>query len=130
MTDYSDLKRMAECATGFTDMSLAPDVVLGLIAENESLKHAVSAGAAREWDLRSQVTNAKESRARVVLSNKALRAEHGQFKAENETLRKVANELRRWASCEHLHHDKVDQHGTYEPCKVLARIDNALSKEG
>jgi hypothetical protein len=80
MTDYSDLKRMAECATGFTDMSLAPDVVLGLIAENESLKHSVAAGAAREWDLRSQVRNAKESRARVVLSNKALRKDAERYR--------------------------------------------------
>lgn len=45
-------------------------------------------------------------------------------------LRKIATELRRWASCEHVHHDKHDQHGSYEPCKVLARIDRALSKEG
>jgi ABC-type uncharacterized transport system involved in gliding motility auxiliary subunit len=45
-------------------------------------------------------------------------------------LRKIATELRRWASCEHVHHDKSDQHEFDEPCKVLARIDRALSKEG
>lgn len=50
-----------------------PSAVLALIAENESLKHAIAAGSAREWDLRSQVRAAKESRARVVQSNKALR---------------------------------------------------------
>lgn len=33
MTSRSELKRMAECAMGFTNMSLAPDVVLGLIEE-------------------------------------------------------------------------------------------------
>lgn len=52
-----------------------PSAVLALIAENESLKHAIAAGNAREWDLRSQVSAAKESRARVVQSNKALRKE-------------------------------------------------------
>ena len=50
--------------------------------------------------------------------------------AENEALREIATELRRWASCEHVHHDKLDQHEFDEPCKVLARIDKVLSKEG
>lgn len=48
---------------------------------------------------------------------------------EIEDLRKIATELRRWASCEHVHHDKRDQHEYDEPCKVLARIDKVLSKE-
>lgn len=42
MTDYSELKLLAECAVGFTDVSLAPDVVLELIAENEALKRQIS----------------------------------------------------------------------------------------
>lgn len=37
MNDYSDLKLMAEHATGFTDMSLAPDVVLALISDHDEL---------------------------------------------------------------------------------------------
>lgn len=41
-----------------------------LKAENEELKHKISAGAAREWDLRSQVRAAKESRARAVQLSK------------------------------------------------------------
>lgn len=49
--------------------------------------------------------------------------------AEIEVLRKIATELRRWASCEHVHHDKRDQHEFDEPCKVLERIDAAMSKE-
>lgn len=57
-------------------------------------------------------------------------AEVVRLKAESEALRKIATELRRWASCEHLHHEKRDQHEFDEPCKVLARIDKALSKEG
>lgn len=40
MTDYAELKLMAQHASGFSDMSLAPDVVLELIAENEALREA------------------------------------------------------------------------------------------
>jgi hypothetical protein len=58
----------------------------------------------------------------------AMRAERDALKAENESLRKVANELRRFAMCEHLHHDKIDQHEYDQPCKVLARIDSALNR--
>jgi len=47
---------------------------------------------------------------------------------EVESLRKVATELRRWACCPNLHHDKADQHALDEPCKVLARIDAAMRK--
>jgi hypothetical protein len=54
-------------------------------------------------------------------------AEYDMMKAENESLRKVANELRRFAVCEHMHHDKIDQHEHDEPCKVLRRIDSALN---
>lgn len=35
MSDYSDLKIIAESAVGFSDVSLAPDVILGLIADAE-----------------------------------------------------------------------------------------------
>lgn len=51
-----------------------------------------------------------------------------QLKAENEALRSVANELRRFATCEDVHHDKPDWHEYGEPCKVLARIDAAMSQ--
>lgn len=52
------------------------------------------------------------------------------LKAENEALRKVANELRWSATCEHMHHDKPDWHEYDEPCKVLARIDAVLGGGG
>lgn len=67
---------------------------------------------------------------RVIPIRSTEQEEIERLKAENEALRKVATELRRWASCEHAHHDKRDQHGSYETCKVLDRIDKALSKEG
>lgn len=47
MRDYSELKKFAQAATGFTDVSLAPDVVLELIAENERLR----AGMKGDYDL-------------------------------------------------------------------------------
>lgn len=37
MTDYSELKRLAEESVGFCDVPIAPDVVLGLIYEVEGL---------------------------------------------------------------------------------------------
>ena len=37
MTDLAKLKALAETATGFSDVSLAPDVLLEMIAENERL---------------------------------------------------------------------------------------------
>lgn len=72
----------------------------------EEIRRELSAGHAREWDLRWQVKAAKESRARVVESNKALRAEiealrkeksspcDGCFMVEVEDLRKDAERYR------------------------------------
>ncbi len=53
----------------------------------------------------------------------------GNMTAENESLRKIASELRRGSSCESVHHDHREQHEFDEPCKVLARIDVELSRE-
>jgi len=38
MSDYSELKRVAEESVGFCDVPIAPDVVLGLIYEVEGLR--------------------------------------------------------------------------------------------
>lgn len=38
MRDCSELELIAQAAVGFSDVSLAPDVVLELIAENKVLK--------------------------------------------------------------------------------------------
>jgi chromosome segregation ATPase len=50
------------------------------------------------------------------------------IKAENEALQKLAVELRGAAKCYNLHHCKAEQHAISEPCKVLARIDAAMTK--
>lgn len=62
------------------------------------------------------------------LSRRQFHSAAQELLAENLALHKVARELRRWATCEHLHHEKVDQHEADEPCKVLARIDKALKE--
>lgn len=38
MRDYSELELIAQAAVGFSDVSLAPDVVIELIAENKRLR--------------------------------------------------------------------------------------------
>ena len=47
MRDYSELELIAQAAVGFSDVSLAPDVVLELIAENKRLR----AGMKGDYDL-------------------------------------------------------------------------------
>ena len=47
MRDYSELELIAQAAAGFSDVSLAPDVVLELIAENKRLR----AGMRGDYDL-------------------------------------------------------------------------------
>lgn len=102
MTDYNELKLMAEAATGFTDMSLAPDVVLALIAENESAhKHwenqsnNVQALTAEVVRLTTQVRLAGVSAemtvhqevGRAITETFAAKIERDQLKADNERLR-------------------------------------------
>lgn len=82
--DKETLKAMAECAAGFTDMSLAPDVVLALLAEIEGLhaQHGRDSGELRK------ICSARDS----------ARRQRDQLKAENEALRKDA-ERYDWAIC-------------------------------
>jgi hypothetical protein len=87
MTDYSDLKRMAECATGFTDMSLAPDVVLGLIAENERL--ASMARMSRIWAemaVHEQVGRATTNALLVMWDRDQLKAENTKLLCHVQTM--------------------------------------------
>ncbi len=84
-------------------------------AENEALKHQISAGAAREWDLRSQVKAARESRARVVKSN--------------QTLRKDAYRYNWFRDCGNDWHEVIviDSHGRIICDEVDDAIDAAMS---
>lgn len=81
-----------------------------------------------QWGL----TNLADSSGRLLDQVRAERdqlfGQTEQLKAESEALRKLAVELRGAAKCYNLHHCKAEQHAISEPCKVLARIDAAMTK--
>lgn len=122
MTDYSELKGLAECAVGFTDISLAPDVVLGLIAENEKLG-ADEQEAAELCDrlsdlLRStaiEVRGPEEPLKRHGFHDlpsrvKTVVAERDQLKAENEALRNALTDC-----SDSLHSEMLQKFGGQLP---------------
>ncbi|MGY2171835.1 hypothetical protein [Pseudomonas gingeri] len=82
MTDYTELKRLAEAAsrpgfrwmTGFT-LATGPDVILALIAENERLERLALDSVNEEYA--------------AQMSLESICAERDQLKAENEVLRKL-----------------------------------------
>ena len=80
MTDYSELKRLAEESVGFCDVPIAPDVVLGLIYEVEGLSAQHGRDSA---ELRS-----------LCQARDDARKERDQLKAEVEALRKDAERYR------------------------------------
>lgn len=71
--DKEKLKAMAECVAGFTDMSLAPDVVLTLLAEIEGLhaQHGRDSGELRK--LCSARDYARRQRDQLKSENAKLR---------------------------------------------------------
>jgi len=75
--DIKKLKALAEAATGFSDVSLAPDVLLELIAENERLREAHEQVCTNY----NQVSFASEERGKQI----------AELKAECEGLRKDAS---------------------------------------
>ena len=80
MTDYSELKRLAEESVGFCDVPIAPDGVLGLIYEVEGLSAQHGRDSA---ELRS-----------LCQARDDARKERDQLKAEVEALRKDAERYR------------------------------------
>jgi len=99
-----------------------PHAVLGLIADLESYQQGAKAEADAGDEVRAEVVRLKSEVARST-EREILQL------AEIESLRKVANELRRFSVCEHMHHDRPDQHEADEPCKVLTRIDAIIAME-
>ena len=59
MRNYSELELIAQAAVGFSDVSLAPDVVLELIAENKRLR----AGMKGDYDLDAWLDWTREAEA-------------------------------------------------------------------
>ncbi len=125
MSDHSELKRMAEACVNVRGVELIgkrvefhaaanPVAVLALIADNERLK----------VDLREQ----KDAKLGLSWAIGEIMGESDKLKVEVEMLRNLARELRGSAECTNVHHFKSEQHDLDEPCKVLARIDAAMSK--
>lgn len=153
MTDYSELKRLAEAATNarwheddlgdlleFSRLdgedqafilAASPSVVFALVAENERYRQYgcdTCDGSGHLHRIDGEYYGACTSCGSNELEQAKL--ERDQLKAENERLRKAANDLRRFLACEDVHHDHADQHEAGEPCKVLARIDAVLGGGG
>jgi len=93
---------------------VTPAAVLAMIAEVERLK----------VDLREQ----KDAKLGLSWAIGEIMGECDQLKVEIEMLRNLARELRGSAECTNVNHCKSEQHDLDEPCKVLARIDAAISK--
>lgn len=128
MSDHSELKKAAlrvveiESSEGESisdawedfESGANPAAVLALISEVEGLRAQHGRDSA---ELRS-LSQARDD----------ARKERDQLKAEVEALRNLTRELRGSAECINVHHCKSEQHDLDEPCKVLARIDAAMSK--
>lgn len=102
MSDYSELKRLAEASIGFDDVALAPDVILGLIAEVErmtSVAYAVHGCSYMET-----------------------LAERDKLKAENEALRKAIT-----AIDDSLYREYWSEYAGLEGTRAI--IDCAMAKE-
>ena len=127
MSDHSEFKRLADEAIIFSGINgetsyaqelfaqaANPAAVLALIAEVEGLRARHGRDSA---ELRS-----------LCQARDDARKKRDQLKAEIEALRNLARELRGSAECTNVHHCKSEQHDLDEPCKVLARIDAAMTK--
>lgn len=80
MSDYSELKRVAEESVGFCDVPIAPDVVLGLIYEVEGLRAQHSRDSAELRNLCQARDDARKERDQ-------LKAEVERLTADNTSLR-------------------------------------------
>ena len=100
MSDYAKLKELAEAATGLSDVSLAPDVVLALIAENEALtkrlevdpRHSYDGIATRDATIKAldeQADQLKAENAGLKTGYEAYEQTVKELRAEVEALRKA-----------------------------------------
>lgn len=124
--DIQKIKLMAEHATGFTDMSLAPDVVLALIAENERLerKNANQSESIREYQ--DLVMGGDVSLGMLKADLRVTTGERDELKAECEGLRKDADRYR-WLRNTNI---PLDGHDFLSTQEILDyRIDAFMRKE-
>lgn len=54
--------------------------------------------------------------------------DYKKLKAENDDLRRTAEELLRSVDCHSVNHYKVDLHEYDEPCKAMLRIQAAINR--
>ena len=80
MSDYSELKLVAEESVGFCDVPIAPDVVLGLIYEVEGLRAQHGRDSAELRNLCQARDDARKERDQ-------LKAEVERLTADNTSLR-------------------------------------------
>lgn len=90
MSDYSELKRVADESVGFCDVPIAPDVVLGLIYEVEGLRaqHGRDSAELRSLcqardDARKERDQLKAEVERLTADNTSLRGSCAKLGAEH-----------------------------------------------
>ena len=90
MSDYSELKRVADESVGFFDVPIAPDVVLGLIYEVEGLRaqHVRDSAELRRLcqardDARKERDQLKAEVDRLTADNTSLRGSCAKLGAEH-----------------------------------------------
>ena len=90
MSDYSELKRVADESVGFCDVPIAPDVVLGLIYEVEGLRaqHGRNSEELRSLcqardDARKERDQLKAEVERLTTDNSSLRGSCAKLGAEH-----------------------------------------------
>ncbi|WP_271043378.1 hypothetical protein [Pseudomonas sp. VB3] len=108
MTDYNELMRQALASTGFSDVSIAPDVLIDLLAERDKLRAEV-AGLRTGYEAYEQVNaelkaesdsqrkdlqNLRTDNAQLIYALKQQEQSYLALKAKNEALRKDAERYR------------------------------------
>lgn len=96
--------------------------------ERDRLKAEVERLTTDNSSLRGSCAKLGVEHAGMVRIHRKANTEIRRLSAEVEALRNLARELRGSAECINVHHCKSEQHDLDEPCKVLARIDAAMSK--
>lgn len=99
--------------------------------EVSELQHKNSAGVAREWDLRSQIKEARDSRASCAESNSRLRLQRDRLKSENERLRNQVIVLQSDANSWQSGYNEGRRMGTKSAQPFSKSVENepAVSKE-
>lgn len=93
MSQYTELERRAKAATGIEDVSVAPDVLLELIAENERLESEAVYSAAGFDAARDEIARLKAEVAGLKTGYEAYERVNAEMKAEWEVARMRIKEM-------------------------------------